>query len=173
MFTSSVNWADVIQMLILPIVLPAVVGLVSKSTWPTLAKRLTLGGLTLATTILTAVGEYLVTATPIDIGSIFLQWLLTWGLGELTYYGIFKAPVVAGHSDAVEAPKDEIEVESYTKPQLLSLAEQVTGVLPDSKLTKSQIAKVIDDATPPVYDITYTPPVTIAGWLAQRGNKAA
>lgn len=96
MITSSFGWIDLVSLIVLPLVLPALVGLVSNSSWSTLWKRLTLGGLSLVTSVLTGVVQAITTGTKYDIGWAVAQFVATWGLAELTYYGILKAPITTG-----------------------------------------------------------------------------
>lgn len=98
--TESITITDVLQLLVLPVILPAIVGLATRwepvGNLPTLAKRLILALLALASQILT---EFL-QATTNGVGytldtfywSLFLGAVAILG-AELSYQGLYKAPI--------------------------------------------------------------------------------
>lgn len=171
MFTFTADWAALIQLFIIPIGFPTIVGLVSNSNWSQLAKRLTLGGLILVGNVVTAVGGSLATGATINVFDLVMQWLLSWGVAELMYWKLYKAtitkPVVI--ETPIETPK--VDVDAYTKPQLLSLVEQFTGTLPNSKATKPELAAIIDSNTAIASEVTVVPGKSFADILATKGNK--
>lgn len=151
---SSVSWVDVVSTLVLPLLLPTIIGLVSNSKWPTFWKRMALGGLTLITTVLTNLVESAVTGAPYDIGWGLIQFLATWGLAELAYYNLLKAPL-----EPTE-PVAAVTVEAAPIPENLS------------KLTKAELIEVIEAA--PVISVSEEPadaPKSIASIVAAHGVK--
>jgi hypothetical protein len=90
---STVSWVMVLQFVVLPIALPVLVGLVSRSTWSTLVKRLSLGGLTLIGTLVTGIIGAATSGTAYDVGQAIFSWFLSWGVAELAYWKLLSIPV--------------------------------------------------------------------------------
>jgi hypothetical protein len=149
LITSSISWVDIVSTLVLPLILPTLVGLATNSKWPTLAKRLSLGGLTLIATVLQNLVEAAVSNTPYDIGMGLVQFLATWGLAELAYYGLLKAPITVSEPQLIEATPVPDDLDSLTKAQLVNFIQNVPV------------------ATVSVAD----PPKSIASVIAVVGNK--
>lgn len=116
MIPQSITIIDVLQLLVLPVLLPALVGFATR--WqpvgdlPTLAKRLILAGLALGTQILT---EFLQAGDDYSLNAFY--WSLFLGgvailTAELAYQGWYKAPIktvssvkpVAGKGYAIVPP---------------------------------------------------------------------
>lgn len=173
MFTFTADWAAVLQMFVIPVAFPSIVGLVSNSNWPTLVKRLTLGVLILLGNILAAVAGALNTGATINLFELAFQWLMSWGIAELIYWGIYKAPITK--PSVVETPIEtqSTDVKAYTKTELVGLVSQVTGEVPDSKLTKEQLGAIIDSHSAVLTAIEIVPPKSFADILANKGNVAS
>lgn len=92
---NTITWVVVLQLIVIPILIPVLTGLLAKASWPTLTKRLLTGVLTLITSVGTALVGSATTGTALDIGSLIFQWALTWGVAELIYYKLYKAPISA------------------------------------------------------------------------------
>lgn len=90
---NTISWVAILQLIVIPFVIPVLTGLLAKAAWPTLAKRLLTGVLTLITSVGTALVGAATTGTALDVGSLIFQWALTWGVAELIYYKLYKAPV--------------------------------------------------------------------------------
>lgn len=134
---NSVSWVAVLQLLVLPILFPVVVGLVSTSKWSTLAKRLSLGGLTLLSSVFAQLVQSATDKTPIDIGALILQFLLTWGLAELAYWKLIKVP-------ATTTPTTTLNLDgstTYTPPTSVASIVQAVGDTPPANA-------IIGDADP-------------------------
>lgn len=89
---SSVSWVMIVQFVVLPILLPLFVGVISNSKWSTLAKRLSLGGTTLLTSLATGYIGAATSGTKYDIGMAIFSWVLSWGVAELAYWKLLKLP---------------------------------------------------------------------------------
>lgn len=96
----SITIIDVVQLLVLPVLLPALVGLATRwepvGNLPTLAKRLILAGLALATQILTEFLQAVGNGTEYTLDTLY--WSLFLGgiailTAELAYQGWYKAPL--------------------------------------------------------------------------------
>jgi len=92
---NTITWVAVLQIIVLPILIPVATGLLAKAHWSTLVKRLITGGLALVTSVGSAIVGAVSTNTPLDIGSIIFQWALTWGVAELVYYKLYTIPVTS------------------------------------------------------------------------------
>lgn len=90
---NTITWVAVLQLIIIPFVIPVLTGLLAKASWPTLTKRLLTGVLTLITSVGTALVGAATTGSALDVGSLIFQWALTWGVAELIYYKLYKAPI--------------------------------------------------------------------------------
>lgn len=132
---SSITWVDIVRLIVLPILLPGAVGLITKATWPTLVKRLSLGVLTLVTSVLVGILASQGSGTSFDLGNAIVSWLLTWGLAELAYWGIYKAPVatpVPNPDTSVTGNPVDLSTESLsklTKADLITLAQTPPGIV--------------------------------------------
>lgn len=120
---------DVLQLLVLPVLLPAVVGLATRwepvGNLPQLAKRLILAGLALTTQILT---EFLqAVGSGAEYGLNEFYWSLFLGAiailtAELTYQGIYKAAIVN-----VPEPKATRSKSPVIAPEPVTLASVIGG----------------------------------------------
>ena len=104
---NTLTWIDVVQILVIPVLLPALVGLATRwqpiGNLPTLAKRSILIGLALLSQILTDLGQAVTNGTAYDLyGALFLGAVAAIG-AELAYQGLYKAPIAAA-DPAVGAP---------------------------------------------------------------------
>lgn len=98
---SGVSWVLIVQYIVLPVILPLLVGLVSNSKWSTLAKRLSLGVLTLIGSVATGIIGAAQTNTSYDVGMAVFSWLLTWGVAELAYWKLLSVPASGDGSTSV------------------------------------------------------------------------
>lgn len=103
---SALTWIDVVQILVIPVLLPALVGLATRwepvGNLPTLGKRLILAGLALASQLLTDLIQSAANGTAYDLyGALFLGAVAILA-AQLTYLGYYKAQVTTA-SDATLA----------------------------------------------------------------------
>ena len=136
MIPEGITIIDVLQLLVLPVLLPALVGLATRwqpiGNLPTLAKRLILASLALTTQILT---EFIQSVTSTgDYPKETLYWSLFLGgiailTAELAYQGWYKAPIKR------TVPSEPVEVQltptgrvSKTQPALSAVVEQANPV---------------------------------------------
>jgi hypothetical protein len=123
---SSITWVDIVSILVLPFLLPSIVGWVSTQAWPTLAKRLSLGVLSLLGVLLTGLVDAVANGQPFDIGITLLQFAVTWYAGEKAYEKILKAPITA--APTLEIVGTPVDASKMTKAQLVELVEQPASI---------------------------------------------
>ena len=117
---NTLTWIDVVQILVIPVLLPALVGLATRwqpiGNLPTLAKRSILIGLALLSQILTDLGQAVTNGTAYDLyGALFLGAVAAIG-AELAYQGLYKAPI---------APRTADPVSPFAAP--VTLASKIAG----------------------------------------------
>lgn len=134
--TEAISLIDILQLLVLPVLLPAVVGLATRwqpvGNLPTLAKRLILAALALTTQILTEFLQAVGNGTEYNLNTLY--WSLFLGgiailTAELAYQGWYKAPIQK------TTPPEPVEVQltptgrvSKSQPALSAVVEQAAPV---------------------------------------------
>ena len=90
----DITFIDVLRLLIIPVLLPALVGAVSRvTTWPAFVKRFSLAFLALASNV----GLEFLAAS--DSGQAYNLWwalflgVIAYAVAELTFQGFYKAPL--------------------------------------------------------------------------------
>lgn len=104
LITFSLDPALVIQ-LILTVLMPIAVGLVTTRTTSGKIKAWLLAGLTLATSLVTGIGDALASGTSFDIGVALLLAIPAFAISVATYYGLWKPTGVGVAAQDVEATK--------------------------------------------------------------------
>ena len=97
----SLDWAIVIQ-IVLAVFLPILVGLVTTRVTKGSIKAWLLAGLTLATSVLTQLGQAIAAGTAFDIGLALLAVIPAFAISVATYYGLWKPTGVGQSAQDVE-----------------------------------------------------------------------
>jgi len=142
MIVSSVSWIDLVTLLVLPVLLPLLVGYVTKvQTVPTFWKRMILAGLALLTTVLTELVQSVVAGIPYDIGITILWAVVIYIAAEATYHGFLKAPIGAPIVTTTTAlpPRDFAR---YTVAELRAML----GDTAPSGARKADLVRIAEDA---------------------------
>lgn len=88
--------------LVLSVVMPIAVGLVTTRVTKGAIKAWLLAGLTLATSLLTQLGEAIATGSAFDLGLALLATVPAFAISVATYYGLWKPTGVGGAAQDVE-----------------------------------------------------------------------
>lgn len=97
----SLDWAIVIQ-IVLAVFLPILVGLVTTRVTKGSIKAWLLAGLTLATSVLTQLGQAIAAGTAFDLGLALLAVIPAFAISVATYYGLWKPTGVGTAAQDVE-----------------------------------------------------------------------
>lgn len=140
--TSSITWVDIVSILVLPFLLPSIVGWVSTQNWASLAKRLALGALSLVGVLLTALVDAVANGQPFDLGITLLQFAVTWYAGEKAYEKILKAPLTPA-PPALEIVGTPVNAAKLTKAELVELVENPASIEVGVQPSPVSIASII------------------------------
>jgi pheromone shutdown protein TraB len=131
MIPEAITIIDVLQLLVLPVLLPALVGLATRwqpvGNLPTLAKRLILAGLALGSQVLT---EFIQAGEAYTLNTLY--WSLFLGgiailTAELAYQGWYKAPVKTVASVQVATVASKGKTAGYVVVPPKTLASIIQG----------------------------------------------
>lgn len=102
MIVFNLEPALVIQLL-LTVIMPIAVGLVTTRTTSGAAKAWLLAGLTLATSIITGIGNAIAENVPFDLGAALLLAIPAFAISVATYYGLWKPTGVGKAAQDVDS----------------------------------------------------------------------
>lgn len=93
----DLTWIDFIQILVIPVLLPALVGLATRwepiGNWPTLGKRAALAALALLSQVLTELVKSATTGAEYNLWNALFLGVVAFFIAELGYRGLYKAPI--------------------------------------------------------------------------------
>lgn len=166
MFTSSVSLIDIVTFVI-AVVLPLINGFITSRELSPALRGVILAGLSLVAGVLNGWLTALTNGEAFDIGRSILTFGAVFVVAVASYFGILSRPLATPAQ--VVIPAELVNTEAYTKGQLLTMAEEVLGEAPSSKLSKQDIADKIDYASVPV--VVEQPTKSLAEIVSAHGVK--
>lgn len=173
------SWIDITTLLVLPVILPLLVGFFTKAELPAFWKRLALFTLTFLTTALTEVVETVSTgaAYTSDMAIFALvKFFATYLLAEGTYHGFLKAPLVAPEDNftITTLELEYIDNETLTVAELKAELDKL-GVDYPAKASKANLIELLEANALPAEvseaSVEVTPGKSIASIVAASGVK--